>query len=1705
MRLCLVVRWFLFSLSWCALPLLVSGAESKPAASDETPVSYYKDLRPIFQTHCQGCHQPAKPSGEYEMTKFDRLLKGGDSGEKAVVPNHPDKSYLLETITPTAGKAEMPKGKPPLAATEIALIEKWIAQGAKDDTPATAVHRFDAEHPPVYTRPPVITSIDYSNDGKLLAVAGFHEVLLVNPDDGKLVGRLIGVSERIESVRFSPDGKRLAVTGGLPCRMGEIQVWDVASKKLKLSVPVTFDTIYGGSWSPDGKLIAFGCADNTVRAINAETGTQVLYQGAHTDWVRDTVFSADGSHVVSVGRDMSVKLTEVATQRFVDNITSITPGALKGGIQAVARHPKLDHIVVGGSDGTPKLYRIFREAKRVIGDDASLVFELFPMYGRVFGVRFSTDGKRIAVGSSLDGSGEVMVCSYDYTTDVPENIKAIMAKVPGTRTAPENATLAEFKTKGVKLLSQAKISAGIYAIAFSPDGKLVASAGSDGKLRMIDAASGKVVKEFSPAPLGSQPPRTTPTSAPSLAIREETVETELLPKDAKLVALEVQPSEVHLSGKYDYVQLVLSGKLANGDTVDLTRMAKRSWSTPIAEVTAGGLIRSKAEGQTVLSLSVAGKSVDVPVSIADIKAQQHVDFVRDVNPLLSRLGCNQGTCHGAAKGKNGFKLSLRGYDPIFDVRALSDDLASRRVNVASPDDSLMLLKPTGAVPHVGGALIQPGEPYYEVLRSWIASGAKFDASTPRVASIEISPTNPVAQVIGSFQQIRVVARYVDGKSRDVTQEAYIDSGNTEVATSGRTGLMTSVRRGEAPILARFEGAYAATTLTVMGDRSGFSWKQPPANNKVDELAAAKWKRLKIQPSELCTDLEFVRRVNFDLTGLPPTPEQIDKFVSDKRDTRVKRDELINQLIGNDAFIDFWTNKWADMLQVNRKFLAVEGAAAYRQWIRERVAKNMPYDKFVHEILTAAGSNHQHPAASYFKVLRTPQDTMESTTQLFLAVRFNCNKCHDHPFERWTQDQYYQTAAYFAQVDRKRDPESGARVIGGSAVEGAKPLYEIIQDAKQGEILHDRTGQVTPPKFPYTAEAEVPKDATRREQLATWIISPDNRYFARSYVNRLWGYMLGVGIIEPIDDIRAGNPPKNPELLDYLAKEFISSGFDARHVMRLICQSRTYQLSLDTNRWNKDDKTNYSHALARRLPAEVLYDAVYQVTGAISKIPGVKPGTRAAALPDSGVELPSGFLATFGRPVRESACECERSSGLQLGPVMALISGPTVAEAIADPANQLAKLTASVKDDHKLIDDLFMRILNRPATETEIKAVLADMGRIDGDHEKLAKAAADRETYFAPIRVKLGKERDAAIAKAKTDLAAYEKQIAPQIEKQEKDRLARIAASEKALKEYDGLMATKRATWEQTVPAARLWTPWTIMDAVKAEGTGGVTLTKQPDRSLIATGALGQTEYIVTAKTNMTGITGVLLEVLPDNSLPKFGPGRNESANFVLTELALAWAVDGTPGAPKPAVFKAAEADHAQPKFPVKQAIDGKVDQGQGGWGIGGTAAGQPHWAAFKLTTPIGDAKGATLTFRLTQRFRDTFTIGRFRLSVTTSPEPLAQGLPTEVVNIFKLPPSERSKEQLKALEVFYPTVDAELRKREQALFTNKLPLPIDPKLTSLRGVLVQAELPVPEDPKLVQLKTDMAASAIQRTNKRLTTSQDLAWALINSAEFLFNH
>lgn len=680
----------------------------------------------------------------------------------------------------------------------------------------------------------------------------------------------------------------------------------------------------------------------------------------------------------------------------------------------------------------------------------------------------------------------------------------------------------------------------------------------------------------------------------------------------------------------------------------------------------------------------------VLLALAVQAAEAPPTYLRDVAPILNKAGCTSGPCHGAAKGKNGFKLSLRGYDPRFDYEALLYDLAGRRFNRADPARSLMLAKPTQQVAHGGGLRFEIGSRYYETILKWIAAGVPYgDPARDAVERLEVEPRQIRMDGPGGAARLRVVARYADGEAREVTEDATIESNVPDIAAVKGAEVL-GARVGEAALLVRYQGKFETIPVTVLNPKPGFVWRPLEQHNYIDELVDAKLRSLKIQPSPPAGDAEFLRRVTLDLTGQPPAPEEVRAFLADRTPTRTKRSRLIEKLIASPAFVDHWTLKWADLLQNSRKYLGEKGAYGFQEWIRRSIAENKPLDRFVRELLMSRGSSYEEPATNYFRVTRDAKPTMEKTTQVFLGVRMVCAQCHDHPFERWTQKQYYEMAAFFA----------GVRVRPGYEV-GEEIIYDQRRDY---EMKHPKDGRVVKPAFLVPAAAVRDAEADRRRALAEWLTSPDNPFFARSAVNRIWSYFLGRGIIEPVDDIRASNPPSNPALLEALTKDFVEHGFDLRHLMRTIANSRTYQASIATNEWNEHDWENFSHAVPRRLSAEQLLDALTLATGVRPAMPEAPPDTRAAQLVDPHIGK-EGFLDLFGRPARESACECERRADLSLPQALNLVNGKTISDAVADSRGRVARAILAGRNDREIVEELYLAALSRFPTEEEMGRAL----------------------------------------------------------------------------------------------------------------------------------------------------------------------------------------------------------------------------------------------------------------------------------------------------------------------------------------------------------------------------------------------------------------
>jgi hypothetical protein len=750
--------------------------------------------------------------------------------------------------------------------------------------------------------------------------------------------------------------------------------------------------------------------------------------------------------------------------------------------------------------------------------------------------------------------------------------------------------------------------------------------------------------------------------------------------------LEVLPAKVRLCGPGASQRLVVLGATDDGDRRDVTAEARLETLAPeIARIDEHRRIRPVSDGTAVVRVHVGSAEADVAVEVKDAGDPRRVSFRNEIVPVLTKLGCNQGACHGAQHGKGGFKLSLLGFEPEPDHTAIVKSAEGRRVLTFAPEESLLLLKPTLAVAHGGGKRMEPDSPEFDLIRLWLEQGAPGPAKDdPTVVGVSVFPGRRRLEP-DQGQRLVVVARLSDGSERDVTDQARFDSLNEAVAKVDPSGMARTVGRGETNIMVRYQGHNALACMTVPFARSlPFDF---PIQNVIDEKAAAQWRALGLVPSDLCSDAEFLRRAMLDAIGTTPTPEEVEAFLADP-DPR-KRSKLVDRLLERPEYVDYWTLKWGDLLRVNSTKLGAQGMLAFNLWLRASFRANKPVDRMVEELVTAQGSIYNNGPANYFRVAGTPDDLAETTAQVFMGVRLQCAKCHHHPFEAYGQDDYYGLAAYFARIRTKASDEFG--LFGRE---------QVIYVANNGEVRQPRSGQVMTPRPLGDTPADDPVD--RRRALARWLTAGSNPWLSRNVVNRYWGYLLGKGLVNPIDDLRATNPPSNPALLDALADAFVASGYDLKQLLRLILNSRVYQLSALPKPENRLDTTYFTHYLVKRLTAEQLLDAIDFATGTAEKFEFRPLGTRAIALPDTSIK--SYFLDTFGRPLRVQACECERSADPNLSQALHLMNGDVINRKIADPKGRLARWLADPKlSDEDLIRSLYLVTFTRPATPDEVAA------------------------------------------------------------------------------------------------------------------------------------------------------------------------------------------------------------------------------------------------------------------------------------------------------------------------------------------------------------------------------------------------------------------
>lgn len=751
-------------------------------------------------------------------------------------------------------------------------------------------------------------------------------------------------------------------------------------------------------------------------------------------------------------------------------------------------------------------------------------------------------------------------------------------------------------------------------------------------------------------------------------------------------ALRVSPATIELNAFNPTQQLLVTAETANGKLVDVTRECELAIVDDGVAEHSGAVLRGLRDGTSQLTVGWSGKQAEVVVRVSNIFGTSPVHFVNDVMPVLTRHGCNSGGCHGKASGQNGFKLSVFGFDPETDFPAMTKESRGRRVFAGSPERSLLLLKASGRVPHGGGQRIRPDSADDLLLTRWIRQGMPWgDNSAPTLQSISVEPPERVARRKSS-QQLQVTAQFSDGSLRDVTAKAAYSSNSPVIADAEPGGLVhTGTVPGEAAITVNYMGQVAVSRLIIPLEDSTLPDVDAPAQNGIDPLVWAKLRRMGIAPSELCDDATFIRRVFVDTIGTLPKPSEVRAFLTDSSPD--KRSRLIDSVLSRNEYADYWALKWADTLLVDRKQLGERGAFEFHHWLRSQMAMNRPYDEWVRELVTATGISGKYGPVNFYRALRTSDDAAKGISQAFLGIRLDCAQCHHHPFEKWGQDDFYGMAGVF----------------NGLQFQKLQADRELVFHAGYRDTripISNRQVVVRPPDGPPVSTDAVDP----RRELADWMTDAQNPWFARLLANRLWGHFLGRGIVEPVDDLRSTNPAVNEPLLAWLTSQVIGSGFDAKAVMRLIMNSRVYQLSSTSNATNGRDEQNFSHYMRRRLPAEVLLDAICEVTQVPETFPGLPAGTRSIETWDN--RLPSYFLDTFGRSQRQSPCECGKSGAPTMGQALHLMNAPEIEAKIGAITGRAAALAASDRSADEIVDEISLAAVGRLPNDKERTAARA---------------------------------------------------------------------------------------------------------------------------------------------------------------------------------------------------------------------------------------------------------------------------------------------------------------------------------------------------------------------------------------------------------------
>ncbi|MSU62366.1 MAG: DUF1553 domain-containing protein [Pedosphaera sp.] len=1271
--------------------LLVMGICAASATSKPAPKQTEANgaLR-ILKAECFSCHGEEKKKGGLLLTSRESVLKGGDDG-LAVIVGSPERSKLISALGAGADPHMPPKKQ--LPDDQIKVLRNWIKSGLAWDSSVLANDETELKPVQLEVLPPGFqpaSALALNPDGTRLAVARgtivlMHALSATNVVELARVDLGPGV---VRSLAWSKDGRWLAAGG-----FRKTLALDATSLLVtKVWTNGLVGQITALKFATNG-LLAMGDSvmgrGGWIRLVDLEALKTVASWRAHSDAVFDIDFSRDGRRLVTAGGDRLIKVWDASTRKEMASLEGHTAQVL-----AAAFNTNATQVVSGGADNQLKVWDIATREKIVsLGNHTAAITS----------VAWPGDGK--AVVAATDAGGVLSYSNLKAHTGEQSSATAD-ERLIGTAT---DSVFAVAATSDAQVVCAASHDGFVHV--WNSDGKLLARLAPPAQAESVVTANSKVPAPRSPAALAI--PRFAPTPKSSNSTPA--------PKSA-VTSLKAEPAEVRLTADSPRQQLLITATLVDGFEMDVTDAAKFSAGRRSPFVVAdGGSVTVLATGTGKITARFGGRTLEIPVAVTEApkdsarRMEEDIagvpvvpetsarsssallskplippasSFVRDVLPAMARAGCTAGACHAKADGQNGFKLSVFSYDPKHDYAEIVKDARGRRVFTEAPDSSLIIQKPLTDVPHEGGQRFARGSETHQLLVRWLREGVKFSATNePVLARIEIFPKERRYKK-GAAQRVSVRAHYSGGSSRDVTHLASFDSNDKEIAKVDENGRVTiGTLTGQGVVVARYMGFVTDSQILVPAEKllPAADYAALPKNNFIDELAYAQFQRLGLFPSGLCTDAEFLRRASLDTVGLLPTPEEVTDFLKSGN-----RREVISRLLERPGFGDYWANKWADLVRPNPDRVGVKSIFTLDRWLRQSFRQNKPYDQFVREILLAEGTNHRDGPSVIYRDRREPSDLTTMFSQLFLGTRFECAKCHHHPNEKWSQDDFYQFAAFFGPLKQK-----GAGV--------SPPISAGMESfffAPGGSVKHPITGAVMTPRAPDETATTLRGDTDPRVALADWLTDPRNPFFARAAVNRIWANYFGRGLVEPVDDFRISNPCVNSALLDALAKEFTDHGYDLKHLIRTIVESRLYQLSSTPNESNLADTRNFSRSYRRRLPAEVLLDAVSEATGVEDTFVATAPGTR--AMQTWSYKIDSQFMDAFSRPNPSSDPPCERERGLSVVQSLHLMNSKNLHGKLSDSQGRVRKLADSTRTPEEIVRELYLATLSRPPADQELK-------------------------------------------------------------------------------------------------------------------------------------------------------------------------------------------------------------------------------------------------------------------------------------------------------------------------------------------------------------------------------------------------------------------